>query len=92
MVKITNLALASSAVSVALAAPTSLDTRDPNTNLAVRATPQGTGTHNGFFYSYWSDNGGSSTYENGPGGEYSLTWSGNLNVVAGKGWKPGGPK
>jgi endo-1,4-beta-xylanase len=25
----------------------------------------------------------------GPGGQYSVTWSGNGNWVGGKGWKPG---
>ncbi|KAJ7222190.1 glycosyl hydrolases family 11-domain-containing protein [Mycena pura] len=30
-----------------------------------------------------------STYTNGAGGQYSVTWSGNGNFVGGKGWMPG---
>jgi endo-1,4-beta-xylanase len=49
-----------------------------------------TGTHNGYFYSFWKDSGGTATMTLGPGGQYGLTWSGVNNVIAGKGWKPGG--
>ena len=35
----------------------------------------GTGTHNGFFYSFWTDGKGSVTYDNGPAGSYSTRWS-----------------
>ncbi|KAK0701608.1 family 11 xylanase in complex with inhibitor [Lasiosphaeria miniovina] len=60
---------------------------------AEQSTPTGTGTDNGFFYSFWSDGGGQVTYNNKPGGEYSVSWSGgNGNFVAGKGWNPGGAK
>jgi len=55
-------------------------------------TPSSTGTNNGFYYSWWTDNGGDATYTNGPGGQYSVQWSGNGNTVGGKGWNPGGPK
>jgi endo-1,4-beta-xylanase len=52
----------------------------------------GQGTSNGFFYSFWTDNGGSVTYKNGPGGQYSVDWNNVGNFVAGKGWKPGSAK
>jgi endo-1,4-beta-xylanase len=55
--------------------------------LAGRAgTPSSTGTHDGFYYSFWTDNGGTVNYENGPGGSYSVNWQNCGNFVGGKGW------
>ncbi len=52
-------------------------------------TSNSTGTHNGFFYSYWKDN-GNVTMTLGAGGNYSVQWaSGTNNTVVGKGWNPG---
>lgn len=48
------------------------------------------GTHDGYFYSFWTENpnnGASMTL--GPGGNYSTTWNNTLNFTAGKGWKVG---
>ncbi|GAW13396.1 hypothetical protein EKO27_g4413 [Xylaria grammica] len=67
------------AVAGAIASPLELITR----------TSPGTGTHNGFFYSFWTDGRGSVTYNNGNAGSYDVTWSNVGNFVAGKGWKPG---
>ncbi|WP_136517406.1 MULTISPECIES: glycoside hydrolase family 11 protein [Cellulomonas] len=67
--------------------------------LAVAATPAAaqtinsnqTGTHNGFFFTYWKDSGNVSMTL-GSAGNYSTSWSGINNWVGGKGWKPGGRK
>ncbi|KAH7360300.1 family 11 glycosyl hydrolase [Rhexocercosporidium sp. MPI-PUGE-AT-0058] len=52
-------------------------------------TPSSTGFNNGFYYSWWTDNGAQATYTNGPAGQYSITWGSGGNLVGGKGWNPG---
>lgn len=55
--------------------------------LMVRGgTPSSTGTHNGFYYSFWTDNGGNVNYQNGNAGSYSVSWQNCGNFVGGKGW------
>ncbi|KAG9230412.1 glycoside hydrolase [Amylocarpus encephaloides] len=82
MVSFSSLALAFTAVTAVLASPLDLIQRG--------GTPSSTGTSGGFYYSFWTDNAGQVTYNNGPGGEYSVQWSGgNGNWVGGKGWNPG---
>jgi len=51
-------------------------------------TSNTTGTHNGYFFSYWKDN-GNVTMNLGAGGQYSVSMQGINNSVVGKGWKPG---
>jgi endo-1,4-beta-xylanase len=55
----------------------------------VTITSNSTGTHNGFFYTFWQEaSGGSMTL--GPAGNYSFTWNtAARNIVVGKGWNPG---
>lgn len=41
----------------------------------IKRTSPGTGTNNGYFYSFWTDGKGSVTYNNGDRGSYDVTVS-----------------
>jgi endo-1,4-beta-xylanase len=76
------------AVVLAAAAAVAL-TGTANAEADRTVTSNTTGTHNGYFFSYWKDN-GNVTMTLGAGGSYSVQWaSGTNNTVVGKGWKPG---
>ncbi|KAI1421272.1 concanavalin A-like lectin/glucanase domain-containing protein [Xylaria sp. FL1777] len=77
--------LGSLALAVVAAASTALASP---LDLIARTSP-GTGTNNGYYYSFWTDSGGSVTYNNGDRGSYDVSWSSVNNFVAGKGWNPG---
>ncbi|ROT35137.1 hypothetical protein SODALDRAFT_317729 [Sodiomyces alkalinus F11] len=81
MVSFTTLIAALTAVSGALAAPGVVEKR--------QVTPNAEGTHDGWFYSWWSDGASPVTYTNLAGGSYSVTWQRGGNLVGGKGWNPG---
>jgi len=86
MVSFSSLLVAASAVVSTLAFPFAFD----NHTLVERAgTPSETGTNGGFYYSFWTDGGGTATYTNGNAGAYSVSWQSADNFVAGKGWNPG---
>jgi endo-1,4-beta-xylanase len=51
-------------------------------------SPQ-TGTHDGYYYSFWKDS-GNVTFCLQSGGRYTSQWSNINNWVGGKGWNPGG--
>ncbi|CAG8741116.1 2407_t:CDS:2, partial [Acaulospora colombiana] len=38
-------------------------------------------------YYWWTDGTGSANFTNGPGGEFSVTWSGG-HIIGGRGWNP----
>ncbi|KAI3554890.1 glycosyl hydrolase family 11 [Colletotrichum abscissum] len=84
MVTFNSLILAFASVAGVLSAPGELMRR--------QSTPSSTGTHNGYYYSWWTDGGSQVTYTNGAGGQYSVVWQTGGNFVGGKGWNPGGPR
>lgn len=56
---------------------------------AQNLTSNGTGTQNGFFYTFWKDS-GSASMNLLAGGRYTSQWTNNTNNwVGGKGWNPG---
>lgn len=88
MVGFTTLLAASAAFTAALAGVLG----DTTEIIKRQNTPNGEGTHNGFFYSWWSDGASPATYTNGAGGSYSVNWQSGGNLVGGKGWNPGGAR
>jgi len=90
MVSFTSMITAAVAATGALAAPaTDVSVRASNELVARQSTPSSTGTHNGCYYSWWTDGGSRVTYTNGAAGSYSVSWGSGGNFVGGKGWNPG---
>ena len=54
--------------------------------MARGGTPSQTGYHGGYYFSFWTDNGGTVNYWNGDNGNYGVNWQNCGNFVGGKGW------
>jgi hypothetical protein len=60
----------------------------PMSNAQNTLTSNGEGTYDGYFYSFWKDNGDAQmTLYNG--GRYTSQWTNSNNWVGGLGWNPG---
>ncbi|KAG0154636.1 hypothetical protein PDIDSM_204 [Penicillium digitatum] len=81
MVSFSSLFVAACAAVTAFALPSELEKR------AITTSQQG--TSNGYFYSFWTNGGGSVSYNNGASGEYSVSWSNCGSFTSGKGWATG---
>jgi endo-1,4-beta-xylanase len=70
MVSFTSIVTAAIAATGAIAAPaTDLAARSPGALVARQSTPSSAGTHNGCYYSWWTDGGASKAqYTNGNAG------------------------
>ena len=95
MVLFTSLLGACVAITGVFAAPANITDGEGDTFFELlrrQSTPSGTGRHNGYYYSWWTDGASPVTYTNGAGGSYSVEWQSGGNFVGGKGWNPGGPR
>ncbi|CRG86992.1 endo-1,4-beta-xylanase (XynG1), putative [Talaromyces islandicus] len=88
MVSFTSLALGLSIIAKVFAAP-GAEVSERELVKRQSITSSQTGTNNGYYYSFWTDGGGSVTYTNGDAGSYSVKWTDSGNFVGGKGWNPG---
>lgn len=89
MVSFTSLLIACTTAIGAFALPSLPGNATSLHELLGRSTPSSTGTNNGYYYSFWTDGGGTVNYQNGAGGSYTVQWSNVNNFVGGKGWNPG---
>lgn len=80
MLSIPSLLVTLTAAVGALAAPlTEVAKRDPGAGLDTRSVAPGTGTSNGYYYSFYNAGGGTVTYNNDAAGAYDVEWT-NCNV------------
>jgi endo-1,4-beta-xylanase len=82
MVSFTSLFVAACAAVSAFALPSDLEKRQ-----SITTSQQG--TSNGYFYSFWTNGGGSVSYTNGASGQYAVSWTNCGSFTSGKGWATG---
>jgi endo-1,4-beta-xylanase len=70
--------------------PTGPEVANPLSDPGTKFRSYQSGTHDGYFWSLWTDDGsGSVNYSNGSDGNYSVSWNYNGNFTCGKGWSSG---
>jgi endo-1,4-beta-xylanase len=82
MLFLRSLVVAATAVVGVLATPSMLAPRQ-----ALVGNQEG--THDGYYYNYWTDGTADVEFHLGPAGAYNATWSGEGDWIGGKGWQPG---
>ncbi|TGJ88472.1 hypothetical protein E0Z10_g318 [Xylaria hypoxylon] len=90
MISFTSISLAAAAfICAAMAVPTTVNGTDLQALHDRSLTSSQTGSHGGFYYSFWTDGGGSVAYDNRDAGTYHVVWKDVGNWVGGKGWATG---
>lgn len=84
-----SLSLLTLALSTLASAIPLTSSRPPS--ISPRGTAAASGSSNGFYYTFWTDNPSDDiTYLNGADGSYTLSWNNvSGNFLGGKGWNPG---
>ncbi|KAJ5716258.1 hypothetical protein N7493_008169 [Penicillium malachiteum] len=86
MQSLTTLLLASTVATGVMAVPGEYHKRHAKRDTI---TTSETGTNNGYYYSFWTNEVGTVDYTNGDDGEYSVTWEDCGDFTSGKGWETG---